>query len=385
MDSRQLTTSLVYLDEGDEGGGIAHPTHDLADALKAHVGVREVPITKQHSIDPRYWYRLGRVASADADVVHVQFEYGSFGDLNGQFLGIAFPVFARAVDVPIVTTLHNFRDRSVPVSLGDPSSVVEFFVEHATWFVDRSLVAHTDFFIPLMRAEVPLLRRHGVPAERIRHIPLVAETNPEFRDAEACKRSLGIEGKSVITAFGWVRRSKGYGRVIDVLDNLPSDTVFLVAGGTRTEAHRSYLGELKQMVEDSGLEDRVIFTGYVDRDDHATVMNATDVMVFPYRDNRASDAMARALSYHLPVVASDNEEFSAVEEEWGCVRTVSSESELATALDEVLTNAEERRRLRENAESYATEMNWDTVAERTVEIYDTVTEGVPARPRSDQA
>jgi len=382
MQSRQLTTSLVYLDEGDEEGGIAHPTNDLADALEAHVKIRKVPIVRQHSVDPRYWYRLGRVASADADVVHVQFEYGSFGDLNGQFLGIGFPVFARAVDVPIVSTLHNFRDRSVPVSLDDPSSIVEFLTEHATWFVDKSLVANTDFFIPLMRTEVPLLRRNGVPADQIRHIPLVAETNPEFRDAEACKRSLGIDGKSVITAFGWVRRSKGYDRVIDVLGDLPSCTVFLVAGGTRTEAHHSYFKDLKRVVKSRGLEDRVIFTGYVDRDDHATVMNATDVMVFPYRDNRASDAMARALSYHLPVVASDNEEFSAVEKEWGCVRTVSSNPELATALNEVLTNAEERRRLRENAKSYAAKMNWDTIAKRIVGIYDTVTDGESAQSRS---
>jgi len=102
-------------------------------------------------------------------------------------------------------------------------------------------------------------------------------------------------------------------------------------------------------------------------------MNATDVMVFPYRDNRASDALARVLSYHLPTVTSDNEEFSAVADDWGCVRTVSTDDELVAALSEILENPAERERLQKNAKTYASEMNWDTVADRVVEIYKQVT------------
>lgn len=376
MTDDALTTNLVYLDEGEEEGGIAHPTQDLADALRDHIEVEETPIENNHSLDPRYWFDLGRRASASADVVHVQFEYGSFGDLNGTFLGSMFPVFARGIDAPLVCTLHNFRDRRVPVSLGDPSSILGFLAEHATWFVDRSLVSQTDFFIPLMREEVDLLRRHGVPADRIEHIPLVTETDPEFRDPESCKEELGLAGRPVITAFGWVRRSKGYDRVIEVLDVLPEDAVFLIAGGTRTEQQEAYMEELKEIVAERGLEDRVQFTGYVGREEHPTIMNATDVIVFPYRDNRASDAMARALSYHIPIVATDNREFSAIEEEWGCVRTVSSDAELGEALTEVLTDSEERDRLRANAKEYAERMNWDTVAERVVDIYKTVIDDV---------
>ena len=368
-----LTANVVYLDEGDEEGGIAHPTKDLVAALERRIDVRETTIRRNRSADPRYWYRLGADASSDADVVHIQFEYGSFGDVNGMFLGCMFPAFARGLDAPLVTTLHNFRDRQVPVTLADPQSVKRFFVENATWFVDRSLVAHTDYFIPLMNSEVELLRRHGVPADRIEHIPLVPETNPEFRDAETCKRELGVDGRRVVTAFGWVRRSKGYDRVIDVLPNLPDDVVFLVAGGTRTDEQASYLDELREMVHERGLEDRVEFTGYVGRDTHPTIMNATDVMVFPYRDNRASDALARALAYHLPAVTAANAEFSAFEDEWGCVRTVDDDAELAAALRAVLEDDEERERLRRNAEQFTSEMNWDNTAERVVDIYRTVT------------
>lgn len=367
--SDDLTASVVYLDEGEKEGGIAHPTQDLIASLEDRIEVREVPITQGRSSDPRYWYHLGCEASEGADVVHIQFEYGSFGDLGGKFLGSLFPVFAHAVDVPMVATLHNFRDRQVSVSLTDPNSIVMWLSEHATWFVDRSLVNNVDFFVPLMHAEVSLLRRHDIPTNRIKHIPLVSETDPEFRDADACKRELGLEDKSVITAFGWVRRSKGYDRVIDVLEHLPDDAVFLVAGGTRTDEQEVYLNELRDMVARRGLSDRVEFTGYVGREEHPTIMNATDVMVFPYRDNRASDALARALSYHLPVVASDNEEFSAIEAEWGCVTTVSDNEDMREALTAVLENPKMCERLELQAEKYAAEMNWDTVAERTVEIY----------------
>lgn len=372
MKIEELNVSVVYLEEGDGEGGIAHPTQDLIEALKDRISVREEPIEDGRSSDPRYWYRLGRRATEGADIVHIQFEYGSFGDIRGMFLGSMFPVFAAAVNVPIVATLHNFRDRRVDVSLTDPRTVVTFLAEHATWFVDRSLVRNVDFFVPLMHAEIDLLRRHGVPQDRIRYIPLVPETDPVFRDPEICKQELGLEDKYVVTGFGWVRRSKGYDRVIDVLEELPEGTVFLVAGGTRTDEQQAYLDDLRAMVERRGLDDRVRFTGYIGREEHPTIMNATDVMVFPYRDNRASDAMARALSYHIPVVASDNEEFTAVESEWGCVRTVSSDEELSDALRMVLEDEGERRRLVENAQTYAAVMNWDRVAERMVAIYEDV-------------
>lgn len=372
MSNEDLTTNLVYLDEGEEEGGIAHPTKDLAEALREIIHVEETPIHRPRTLDPRHWRRLGRQATANADVVHVQFEYGSFGDLQGMFLGSMFPVFASTVEVPIVSTLHNFRDRRVEMSIREPRSLLKFLAEHATWFVDRSLVNNTAFFVPLMRAEVDLLRRHGVPDDEIEHIPLVSETDPEFRDPVDCKRELGLEGHSVISAFGWVRRSKGYERVINILPQLPEDVVFLVAGGTRTDAQKRYLEELQDTVEKRGLQDQVRFTGYVGREDHPTIMNASDIMVFPYRDNRASDAVARAFSYHLPVVASNNDEFSSMESKWGCPRTVADDPELAAALTNLLTNSEQRQQLQENAAKYTEEMNWETVADRMVSIYQSV-------------
>lgn len=370
--AEDLTVSVVYLDEGEKEGGIAHPTQDLIEALSPKVSVNELKIREGRSANPRYWYRLGKRASADADVVHIQFEYGSFGDIGGMFLGSFFPVFARGVNVPIVATLHNFRDRHVDVSLSRPASVTAFLAEHATWFVDRSLVNNTDFFVPLMKTEENLLRRHGVPADRIQHIPLVPEVDTEHQDTEECKRELQLEGKRVITAFGWVRQSKGYDRVVDILPELPDDAVFLVAGGTRTDEQEAYRAELERTVEERGLSDRVVFTGYVGRDEHATIMNATGVMVFPYRDNRASDALARALSYDLPAVASANEEFRAFEENWQCPRTVENDAELAEAITEVLVDDAERERLQRNAATFSEKMNWDSVADRMVDIYETV-------------
>lgn len=371
--SSGLSVAVVYLDEGEHEGGIAHPTQDLISALEPKVDVVEVTIEDGRSSDPRYWYRLGRNVSKSVDVVHVQFEYGTFGDINGMFLGSMFPVFASAVDTPMVATLHNFRDRRVDLSVTDPASLVRFLSQHATWFVDRSLVHHTDFFVPLMKTEEALLERHGVPSSHIEHIPLVPEEDPDIRDKTASKRELGLEGKNVVTAFGWVRESKGYDRVIDVLPELPNDTVFLVAGGTRTDEHQLFYERLQSMVEERGLTDRVVFTGYVGRDEHPVIMSATDVMVFPYRDNRASDALARALSYNLPTVASANEEFSAFEAEWGCPRTVENDDELATAIREVLTDDAERERLYESAAAFSETMNWESVATRMVEIYENVT------------
>ncbi|WP_198526091.1 glycosyltransferase [Haloferax sp. ATB1] len=361
----------MYLDEGAEEGGIAHPTQDLISSLRKKITVSKELIQQPKSSSPRYWYQLAQRSSRETDVVHVHFEYGSFGSLGGIFLGTMFPFFARGLNSPLVMTLHNLEtDRTL--KFDSLSAVMESIGSLVRRPMEMSMRNSTDFFITLMQEQADYLAETGVDPSHIEHIPLVPETDPTLLDKDKCKRNLGIEGKHVITSFGWVRRSKGYERIIKFLDQLPDDVVFLVAGGARTNEHEAYVTELKQLVEDRGLSNRVIFTGYLPREDHPTVLNATDVLVLPYRDNRASDALARGLSYRIPVVTSSNREFSSIRQKWGCILTASDNDELREQVSLALFDEETRRSLQRNATSYAESMNWDAISEEIIHKYQLV-------------
>ncbi|MCD2205025.1 glycosyltransferase [Halobacterium sp. KA-6] len=361
--------SIVFRDESGAEGGTAHPTQDLISELEHHMEVKEVPVRHTRSSNPLYWYRLGQRASDGSDVVHVQFEYGTFGSLGGLFLGIMYPFFALGVSVPMVATFFNLKDRKLDFSSTDPMSVLETIVLLLKSPIDWSIIANTDYFIPFIREHERLLEEKGAPTKNVERFPFVAEPNPAFEDPDQSKKEYGVDGKRVITAFGWVRESKGYHHVIDALPHLPEDTVFLVAGGTRIEEQEQYLEELREQTRELGVEDRVVFTGYAPRSEHATIMSATDVMVFPYQDNRPSAALALALSYKLPIVASDSEVFRTFEEEWGCVSTFSAPNELVELLNHVFRNEDELERLRQNATEYVEEVNPRSFASRLNEIY----------------
>jgi glycosyltransferase involved in cell wall biosynthesis len=352
----------VYLGEGDREGGVAAPTTDLIGAFGEGVDVATVPIEDGHRSNPWYWYRLGRRASTAGDVVHVHFNYDSFGRLAGRFPGVGFPVFAAGLSGPVVTTLHNLQYLGGGNPHDEPAPLAR--VKRT---IDRSLVGCTDHFVTLSATQRERLVDNGIDPDRVTQIPLVPEADPTLRDSEACKAELGLTGNRVLTGFGWVRRTKGYDRVIAALPDLPEDTVFLIAGGTRTESQAAYVEELRQSVTERGLEDRVRFLGYVE--DYPTVMNATDVMVLPYTDDRPSDALVRGLSYRLPVVASDTPEFRALYDLGECFELVSDDAELSATLERLLTDESARAELARAAGAFASETNWETVAAEIEGIY----------------
>jgi glycosyltransferase involved in cell wall biosynthesis len=361
-----MQASIVFRDESGAEGGTAHPTQDLISSLERNMSVKEVPIERPHASNPLYWYRLGKEASDGSDVIHVQFEYSTFGSLAGIFLGIMYPFFAMGVSVPMVTTFFNLKDRAVNLS---EKSVVENAVLLAKSPIDWAIIWKSSYFIPFIKEHERLLHKKGAPPEKVERFPFVAEPNPEFLDQNSCKEEYGVVGKRVITAFGWVRESKGYHHLIDALPELPDDVVFLVAGGTRIDAHEEYVERLKDQAADIGVDDRVIFTGYVPREEHPTVMNATDLMVFPYEDNRPSAALALALSYQLPIGASDSEVFQTCEAEWGCVRTYSTPDELTSTLVTLLTEEGKLAQLRQQTREYSEQVNPESFAERLETTY----------------
>lgn len=364
-----MRVSSVFVKEGDRKGGIEHPTRDLNEALSEHVDIFEVPITNRHNPNPAYWFRLGRRTRKKGDVVHVHFNYGSFGNFR-HIGGIMYPFFAAGVgSTPMVVTIHNFQRFHPSIEGGGWRSVASFGVEILLSLTNKCILESTDQFVSLSKEEEEELLSAGLSNDNVSFIPLVSEPDPNFEHSSDCKQTLGVDGQQVVTAFGWVRRSKGYDRIIDVLPHLPDNTVFLIAGGTDGEDQKRYQEELKQQAHAKGVSDQVVFTGYVDRQQHSTVFNASDVIVLPYRDNRASDALGRALSYHLPCIASNNLEFRTFEQRWGCPATFADEDELCDLLNRVLSDEEFRSRLEANAEKFATSMNWDGVAERMVEIY----------------
>lgn len=161
---------------------------------------------------------------------------------------------------------------------------------------------------------------------------------------------------------------KAFDVVIRSLVHLPTHVKFLVVGQGEEESM------LKALTTELGLDDRVIFTGQVDRSQVTKYRLASDIFVMPSRSEGLGNAGLSALASRLPFIttAADGlSEYSfATDAESPHGRTawvvpVDDPRAIAAAVEDILAHPEEAERVADNARQMVVEVyNWDVIARR---------------------
>ncbi|MDA8597030.1 glycosyltransferase family 4 protein [Candidatus Pacebacteria bacterium] len=113
------------------------------------------------------------------------------------------------------------------------------------------------------------------------------------------KKQLGKkEGEIWIGATARLVEQKGWDTLIKALPLLPTQVRLLIVGGGPQEA------ELKHLVIEMNLGDRVIFTGQVQRNVVSQYRHVLDIFVGPSRSEGLGHAFLSAMACKLPVVAT---------------------------------------------------------------------------------
>jgi len=125
--------------------------------------------------------------------------------------------------------------------------------------------------------------RRGVKPERIRVITNGVDLkrfSPGARDSHILARH-NMNGKRVLLTVGRVQEArKGHDRVIEALPQIlraVPDAVYLIVG------KGPYLETLKALAKDVGVEDKVIFVGFVPWKDLSRYYRSCDVFIMPNR------------------------------------------------------------------------------------------------------
>lgn len=161
-------------------------------------------------------------------------------------------------------------------------------------FFQRFIVRNC-YFVAISSAIAENYVKVGVPAERIFRIP----NGVEMPEKAARKDYFGRECLFV----GNLRQQPAKG--LDVLleawkaiaDKYPAARLSVVGEGD-IESYNKYVAAL-------GIGDRVSFVGRVDRSGVSRYMERSDVFILPSRREGMSNALLEAMSYAMPVVATD--------------------------------------------------------------------------------
>lgn len=174
-------------------------------------------------------------------------------------------------------------------------------------------------YVPHVRAVVP----HGVDTEEFH----AASNRP------AAWSALGYPGERGIATIGRIRPEKGTDlfveAMIEALPRLPGTTA-LVIGQAMTE-HRIFEARLKARVADSGLGDRIIFTGELAATRMPPLMRALDLLVALPRYEGYGVTPLEAMASGVPFVASDTGHFRAFSGDETCGTIVPREDASAAA------------------------------------------------------
>jgi glycosyltransferase involved in cell wall biosynthesis len=126
-----------------------------------------------------------------------------------------------------------------------------------------------------------------------------------------------------------------------------------------------------RLIEDLGIGNRIVFTGYVDEDEKRHLMKHAKVFVYPSLYEGFGLPLLEALALGLPSVTSN---VSSLPEVAGSAAILVDPNDIEAiyrAIRRVLTDEKLRGELSAAARKQARRFSWRTAAKKTIEVYET--------------
>lgn len=182
-----------------------------------------------------------------------------------------------------------------------------------------------------------------------------------------------IGDRKIVLFMSRLHPVKGLELVIEVVESLSggrADFVLVIAG----EGSKAYEEKLRHMVQTSGLQDRVIFVGFVDGEAKRALLRDADIFILPSHQENFGMAIVEAMAAGLPVIISRHvnihREIAAAGA--GIVIAIDS-AQVAAALQRLLDDNSLCDTMGKNAkELVEARFLWRTIGPKLVELYGTV-------------
>ncbi|PAQ07193.1 glycosyltransferase family 4 protein [Mesorhizobium temperatum] len=243
----------------------------------------------------------------------------SYDFINSHYwdAGVAGQRLSEALAIPHIHTPHSlgmWKQRQMKTDYPDKADTfdAEFNfterIKHET-IIYRScamVIATTPQQVDM------LVEDYSLERDRVHMIPPGYDDNRFFPVSEASRRlirhRLGFEGRTIL-ALGRLATNKGYDLLIDafsvVAPRVPDAVLRLAVGGENMdEQEQKILNQLKEQVEQLGLQDRVVFSGYVADEDLADTYRAADMFVLSSRYEPFGMTAIEAMACGTPTVVT---------------------------------------------------------------------------------
>jgi len=219
---------------------------------------------------------------------------------------------------------------------------------------------------------------NGVSAGSLSHVPngVSIEKFDRVTDAEIARVSdeFDLDGAKTIFFAGTIMPRKGVAELVKagskvVNEHGISDVRLVLAG--EADLDDDYTMQVQSLIEEGGISDQVVFTGYLTDETLLPLYSASDVFVLPSFEEGFGMVVSEAMAAGTPAIGSRisgiNQQIS--DGETGALVEPGGVDELAAALADLLGDPTERRAMETRCRERARQFSWDVITNQYVEIY----------------
>jgi len=209
------------------------------------------------------------------------------------------------------------------------------------------------------------IRLYGVPADKIRVI--YEGVDPKFMPISDPARLAKVRADyqlpdRFILHLGTIEPRKNLPLLFEAIQHLPTPLVVAGKLGWLTEP---ILAKVKEL----GLEDRVIFTGFIEDDDLPALISAASVLAMPSKYEGFGLPVLEAMACGTPVVSSNAASLPEVGGEAALYARPDDVLSWTHLLQQTTMDEELRSSMREKGFRQAMKFSWETMTRETVEVY----------------
>lgn len=227
------------------------------------------------------------------EIVHIQDHYPVCGIALSQ---------ARAQHIPAVGTNHFLPENILPFLTNYPR--LQNFFARPMWVMMLAVFNRLNKAVTPSKVAADILRTQDI------HVPVFAISNgidtSRFRpdpeaDRAGIRRKYGLSPDLPLLLYvGRLDHEKRLDVLVDAFSRLPRSDVQLAIAGFGI-----YETALRRQVQAKGIQDRVVFTGYVPPEDLPSLYNSADLFIMPSPEELQSIASLEAIACGKPVLAAN--------------------------------------------------------------------------------
>jgi glycosyltransferase involved in cell wall biosynthesis len=384
---------------GDFTYEVGQALHDLGATVTVLTSTAAGPPRQENGlrVEPRLerwgwnsWRTVLRTAEElEADVLNIQYQaaaYGMHPAIN--FLPLRLRTHWKGSLLKqrprVVVTFHDLK---MPYLFPKAGRV--------RWWVILALARWSDAVVVTNAEDLETLALYPLsPAPYL--IPIgsnIKPTPPADYDRDAWRARWGVGPEDILLSyFGFLNESKGGETLMQALDGVVKKgyraRLLMVGGkwGSSDPTNVAYAQRVEALIDELGLSERVMWTGYTPQEEVSANLLASDICVLPYRDGasfRRGSFMA-ALVHGLPSVTTSAGPLAADLESAAshlpCLRDGENvllvppddAVALAQAIARLADDPELRQRLGQGAKEMSKAFGWDSIAKKTLEVYHAV-------------